>query len=111
MLLTYLSKELHSFLNISALFRKLFTDTYPIQRFFKKMTFFSYIFIHKIFNIVDINKKLCNYLDTYTRKLQCKFCQDPSTGYKALGILMIKNLQYEKTAFKVFEDIFLIKLL
>ena len=29
MMLTYLSKELHSFLNISVLFRKLFTDTYP----------------------------------------------------------------------------------
>ena len=40
MMLTYLSKELHSFLNISVLSRKLFTDTYPIQRFFKKMTFF-----------------------------------------------------------------------
>ena len=109
-MLTYLSKELHSFLNISVLFRKLFTDTYPIQRFFKKNDIFSYIFIHKIFNIVDINKKLCNYLDTYTRKLQCKFCQDPSNGYKALGILRVKNLQYEKTAVKVFEDIFLIKL-
>ena len=92
-MLTYLSKELYSFLNISVLFRKLFTDTYPIQRFFKKNDIFSNIFIHKIFNIVDINKKLCNYLDTYTRKLQCKFCQDPSTGYKALGILRIKNLQ------------------
>ena len=32
------------------------------------------------------------------------------TGYKALGILRIKNLQYEKTAVKVFEDFFLIKL-
>ena len=89
-MLTYLSKELHSFLNISVLFRKF--------KIFQKNDIFSYIFIHKIFNIVDINKKLCNYLDTYTRKLQCKFCQDPSTGYKALGILRIKNLQYVKTA-------------
>ena len=70
MWLTSLSKELHSFLNISVLFRKLFNDTYPVQRFFFKMTFFSYIFIHKIFNVVDINKKLDYLLDTYTRKLQ-----------------------------------------
>ena len=83
----------------------------PYTKIFQKYDILSYIFIHKIFNIVDINKKLCNYLDKYTRKLQCKFCQDPSTGYKALGILMIKNIQYEKTAIKVFEDIFLIKLL
>ena len=92
MMFTYLFKDLLSFLYTSVLFRKSFNDMYPLQIFFKKLHFFLHY----------INQKLCKYLDTYTRKLQCKFHRDPSTGYKALGILMIKTLQFEKTAINIF---------
>ena len=65
-----LFKGLHSFFYISLIFRKLFNDMYYILKFKKKNGIFSYILIQKLFDIVDINKKLCRYLDTYTKKLQ-----------------------------------------
>ena len=67
---------------------------YYILKFFKKNGIFSYILIQKLFDIVDINKKLCRYLDTYTKKLQWKSLADLSSGCKALEILMIKNINF-----------------
>ena len=64
-----LFKGLHSFFYISLIFRNLFNDMYYILKFFKN-GISSYILIQKLFDIVDINKKLCRYLDTYTKKLK-----------------------------------------
>ena len=89
-----LFKGLHSFFYISLILRKLFNDMYYILKFFKKNGIFSYILIKKLFDIVDINKKLCRYLDTYTKKLQWKSLADLSSSCEALGILMIKNINF-----------------
>ena len=89
----YLFKDLHSFFYISLIFRKLFNDMYYILKFFKKWHF-SYILIQKLFDIGDINKMLCRYLDAYTKKLQRKSLANLSSGCEALEILMFKNINF-----------------
>ena len=70
MMLTYLSKELHSFLNISVLFRKLFTYTYPIQ------FIYSYIFytFHRTWVSLGYFEPITTTQQGFlTNKVRCNF--------------------------------------